>query len=81
MVSLKKCTIYCIVYCWYNYMADLNSWSFTLGACVEVLVTETNELMGIFFQDSEMQQIFKSYPQFICLDATYKLLEFSFLFT
>ena len=57
-------------------MADLNSWSFTLGACVEVLVTETNELMSIFFQDSETQQIFKSYPEFICLDATYKLLEF-----
>ena len=32
--------------------------------------------MSIFSQDSEMQQIFKSYPEFICLDATYKLLEF-----
>ena len=35
-------------------------------------------LMGLFFQDSEMKSIFNSYPELVCIDATYKLLELRF---
>ena len=34
--------------------------------------------MGLFFQDSEMKSIFNSYPELVCIDATYKLLELRF---
>lgn len=49
-----------------------------VGASVELLVSESNVLMGIYFQDEEMKQIFSSYPELICIDATYKLLELRF---
>ena len=48
--------------------------NFELG----VLVDESNMLMGLFFQDSEMKNIFSSYPELVCIDATYKLLELRF---
>ena len=51
--------------------------NFELGASVDVLVDESNMLMGLFFQDSE-KNIFSSYPEPVCIDATYKLLELRF---
>ena len=45
---------------------------------MEVLVNESNLLVGIYFQDVEMKQIFSAYPELICIDATYKLLELRF---
>ena len=50
---------------------------FYIGACVEILVTE-DTFSGIYFQDKEMNEIFASYPEFLCIDATYKLLELRF---
>ena len=31
--------------------------------------------MVFFFQDVQMQQVFAAYPELVCIDATYKLLE------
>ena len=45
---------------------------------MEVLVNESNLLVGIYFQDVEMKQIFSAYPELICIDATHKLLELRF---
>ena len=46
---------------------------------MEILATESNMLLGIFFQDEEMKKMFSSYPELVCVDATYKLLELHFL--
>ena len=32
-----------------------------------------NTLAGLFFQDSRMRQVFSEYPEFLCIDATYKV--------
>ena len=48
------------------------------GACVDVIVDNDTVLQGIFFQDHEMRQCFSSYPELVCVDATYKLIELSF---
>ena len=37
-----------------------------------------NVLQGIFFQDNEMKHSFSCYPELLCIDATYKLLELRF---
>ena len=34
-----------------------------------------NTFKGLFFQDKQMLQTFQSYPELLCLDATYKLLD------
>ena len=47
----------------------------TTDATVEVLATDDNQLKGIFFQDTDMMKSFESWPEFLCFDATYKLLE------
>ena len=52
--------------------------AYNAGATVEVLVNEKEELLGIYFQDEEMKQIFRAYPELVCIDATYKLLELRF---
>ena len=49
-----------------------------VGASVEVLVDQSDMLQGIFFQDQEMKDIFSAYPELVCVDATYKLLELRF---
>ena len=46
-----------------------------VGASVEVLVYQSDMLQGIFFQNQEMKDIFSAYPELVCVDATYKLLE------
>lgn len=42
------------------------------------MVNDSNVLHGIFFQDEEMMQAFAAYPELVCIDATYKLLELRF---
>jgi hypothetical protein len=32
----------------------------------------------IYFQDEDMRQMFRAYPDFLCIDATYKLIELRF---
>ncbi len=49
-----------------------------LGACVRILANDDGTLQGIYFQDHHMKQSFSSYPEFVCIDATYKLLELRF---
>ena len=48
-----------------------------IGAAVQLLL-DNDILHGIYFQDAEMKAIFQSYPELICVDATYKLLELRF---
>ena len=35
--------------------------------------TENPELTGLFYQDERMRQVFAEYPEFLCVDATYKV--------
>jgi len=42
---------------------------------VEVLISEDQTMQGIYFQDPIMHADYNSYPEFLCMDATYKLLE------
>ena len=55
------------------YICNIN-----LGASVEILVSESNMLLGIYFQDEEMKKMFSSYLELVCIDAKYKLLELRF---
>ena len=32
-----------------------------------------NTMTGLFFQDARMRQVFEEYPEFLCVDATYKV--------
>ena len=41
-------------------------------------VHDTNVLQGIFFQNEEMKQAIAAYPELLCINATYKLLELRF---
>ena len=43
------------------------------GSTVEVFVDSSETLTGIFFQDAEMQSNFRSFPEVVMVDATYKL--------
>ena len=45
------------------------------GAYAEVYCDSERNLKGIFFQDRQMKDAFKAYPELLCLDTTYKLLE------
>lgn len=45
------------------------------GASVEIYCDSEKNLKGIFFQDQQMKDAFKAYPELLCVDATYKLLE------
>lgn len=38
-------------------------------ACEE----DSNELIGIFYQDQRMAELFKNYPEVVIFDATYRL--------
>ena len=44
------------------------------GAVVEVYVDNDNNFKGQFFQDPQMISCFQAYPELLCVDATYKLL-------
>lgn len=44
------------------------------NARIKVVVNESNELVGIYFQDERMAKLFEKYPEvLIIIDATYKL--------
>ena len=48
----------------------------TNGAYVKLQTSnksENPELTGLFFQDERMRQVFAEYPEFLCVDATYKV--------
>ena len=51
---------------------------FFAGASVNILTDVSDVLQGIFFQDQEMKDIFAAYPELVCVDSTYKLLELRF---
>lgn len=59
-------------------MLQLIVYTKILGACVEVIADQSNVLQGIFFQDQDMKNIFSTFPELVCVDATYKLLELRF---
>ena len=42
------------------------------------MISDSNVLQGIYFQDQEMKDMFAAYPEFVCIDATYKLIELRF---
>ena len=42
---------------------------------VEVYSDEEKNFKVLFFQDPEMKAAFEAYPEFVCIDATYKLLD------
>ena len=39
------------------------------------MTDEENEFKGLFIQDTRMKLFYESYPEFICADSTYKLLD------
>ena len=45
------------------------------GAFVKIQTdgTAENTMTGLFFQDARMRQVFAEYPEFLCVDATYKV--------
>ena len=45
---------------------------------MDVLLNEEKVFYGLFFQDTQMKQVFAAYPELLCMDATYKLLELRF---
>ncbi|XP_047140225.1 uncharacterized protein LOC124815512 [Hydra vulgaris] len=45
------------------------------NANVDVLTDAENNLQGLFFQDISMHSVYNAYPEFLCMDATYRLLE------
>lgn len=49
----------------------------THGCDASLLVSE-NILQGIFFQDEEMRQSYRNFPEIIFFDGTYKLLDIRF---
>ncbi len=42
---------------------------------MEIFSDSEKNLKGVFFQDQQMKECFEAYPELLCLDATYKLLE------
>jgi len=46
-----------------------------IGADVELYSDSERNLLGIFWQDREMKESFSAFPELLCIDATYKLLE------
>jgi len=42
---------------------------------VEILTDNEQQLKGIFFQNPDMANSYSSWPELLCMDATYKLLE------
>ena len=49
-----------------------------VGDSVNVVVSDTDLLQGICFEDEEMKQAFAAYPELLCIDAIYKVLELRF---
>ena len=45
-----------------------------IGSAVETCVDTNKQFKGLFVQDKQMGKAFEAYPELVCLDATYKLL-------
>ena len=45
-----------------------------IGSAVEICVDTNKQFKGLFVQDKQMGKAFEAYPELVCLDATYKLL-------
>ncbi len=45
---------------------------------MDVYADEGQNLKGLFFQDQKMKAAFSAYPELLCMDATYKLLQLGF---
>ena len=45
------------------------------GSNEDIFSDELKNFKGLFFQDVQMMQSFKSYPEIVFIDATYKLLQ------
>lgn len=43
------------------------------GSRIKVAVSDENELVGIYFQNQRMLELFNSFPEVVIFDATYKL--------
>lgn len=60
----------------YNFDITQHENNYTpVGAVVEILTDDKETFKGLFFQDKHMIQAFGAYPELLCLDATYKLLD------
>lgn len=46
------------------------------GAKIHVAQSSSNELIGVYFQDQRMAEMFDAYPELVIFDATYKLNEY-----
>ena len=53
----------------------LLSFCLYIGADVELCSDSEKNLLGIFWQDREMKKSFVAFPELMCIDTTYKLLE------
>ena len=52
---------------------------YIVGASIEVYSEEEKKnFKGLFIQDQGMKDTFKAYPERVCFDASYKLLELGF---
>ena len=70
--------IYCLSSLLSYYPSYPASFLFLVGASIEVHSDENKNLKGIFIQDKEMKDAFSAYPELLCTDATYKLLQLGF---
>ena len=59
-------------------MANYTVLLLCIGADVELYSDSERNLLGIFWQDREMKESFAAFPELMCIDATYKLLELGF---
>ena len=50
-----------------------------IGSAVEICVDTNKRFKGLFVQDKQMGKAFEAYPELVCLDATYKLLNLRLL--
>ena len=51
---------------------------FSSGATVDVFCDSDRKFQGLFLQDRSMREMFKAFPELLCMDATYKLLNLGF---
>jgi len=59
----------------YDSLVNLFTVYLYIGADVELYSDSEKNLLGIFWQDREMKESFVAFPELMCIDAIYKLLE------
>jgi len=42
---------------------------------VDLLCDDENNLKAVYFQDGDMKNSYEAWPEFLCMDSTYKLLQ------